>query len=72
MVCGNSENRHEIIIAKNDIAKKFGVATGKANWQAQKKWTELVLVAPRYKKPNATTLFDKAIYAIKSIFHVKQ
>ena len=26
-VCGDPENRHGIILAKNDEAKKFGVAT---------------------------------------------
>jgi DNA polymerase-4 len=49
-VCGNSENRHGIILAKNDIAKRFGVATAEANWQAQKKCPDLNLVPPHYDK----------------------
>ena len=49
-VCGNAENRHGIILAKNDIAKRFGVATAEPNWQAQKKCPDLVLVPPHHDK----------------------
>ncbi len=48
-VCGNPENRHGIILAKNEKAKKFGVKTAETIWQAQKKCPELVLVPPHYK-----------------------
>ena len=30
-VCGNPENRHGIILAKNEIAKKYGIMTAEAN-----------------------------------------
>ena len=36
-VCGSVEDRHGIILAKNQIAKSFGVKTGEAIWEAQKK-----------------------------------
>jgi DNA polymerase-4 len=49
-VCGNSENRHGIILAKNDIAKKFGVVTAEANWQAKKKCPDLIFVPPHHAK----------------------
>lgn len=45
-VCGNPENRHGIILAKNEHAKKFGVVTAETVWQARKKCPELVLVPP--------------------------
>ena len=48
-VCGNPENRHGIILAKNEKAKKFGVKTAETIWQAQKKCPGLVLVSPHYK-----------------------
>ena len=36
-VCGSVEDRHGIVLAKNQIAKGFGVKTGEVLWQAQKK-----------------------------------
>ena len=48
-VCGNPENRHGIILAKNEKAKAFGVKTAETIWQAQRKCPELHLVAPHYE-----------------------
>ncbi len=48
-VCGNPENRHGIILAKNEKAKAFGVKTAETIWQAQKKCPGLILVSPHYK-----------------------
>jgi DNA polymerase-4 len=61
-VCGNSENRQGIILAKNDIAKKFGVTTAEANWQAQKKCPDLVIVPPHYDKYYAYSKLANEIY----------
>ena len=36
-VTGDVENRHGIVLAKNMIAKKMGVTTGEAIWQAKNK-----------------------------------
>ena len=52
-VAGDSEERHGIILAKNMLAKKFGVQTAEPIWQARKKCPELVLCKPhseRYMK----------------------
>ncbi len=49
-VCGNREERHGIVLAKNEIAKKFGVKTAEAVWEAQAKCPELVILPPDYKK----------------------
>lgn len=47
-VGGEKELRHGIILAKNELAKKAGVQTGEAIWQAQKKCPQLVVVPPHY------------------------
>lgn len=49
-VCGNPENRHGIILAKNEIAKKYGVVTAETLWQARKKCPELQVVPPHHEK----------------------
>ena len=49
-VAGDPLNRHGIILAKNMIAKKLGVTTGEAIWEAKLKAPGLVLVPPDYKK----------------------
>ena len=49
-VAGSSEDRHGIILAKNELAKKFGVQTAEPIWQARKKCPDLVLAEPHYHK----------------------
>ena len=46
-VGGNPEARHGIILTANYIAKKKGVKTGQALWQAKMACPELVIVPPR-------------------------
>ena len=48
-VSGNPDARHGIILAKNTAAKKMGVQTGEAIWQAKQKCPELVCVAPHFE-----------------------
>ena len=48
-VGGDVEARHGIILAKNELAKKYGVKTGEALWQAKQKCPALVIVPPRYE-----------------------
>ena len=48
-VCGDVEQRHGIVLTKNGIAKKFGVSTGEAIWQAKQKCHELVTLPARYE-----------------------
>ena len=47
-VCGETEERHGIVLAKNYRAKAFGIITGEAVWQANKKGPNLVVVPPHY------------------------
>jgi len=41
-VCGSKEKRHGIVLAKNEIAKKFGVKTAEPIFEAKAKCPELV------------------------------
>ncbi len=47
-VCGSVEERHGIVLAKNEGAKKLGVRTGEAIWEAKIKCPDLVTVPPHY------------------------
>jgi Nucleotidyltransferase/DNA polymerase involved in DNA repair len=47
-VGGDVEQRHGIVLAKNYIAKKFGVQTGEALWQAREKCPKIVFVQPHF------------------------
>jgi len=47
-VSGNAEARHGIILTKNAIAKRYGVKTGEAIWQAREKCPDLVCVPPDF------------------------
>lgn len=49
-VAGNQEERHGIILAKNELAKSYGVKTGEPIWQAMKKCPELITVPPHYEE----------------------
>ena len=45
-VCGDPEGRRGIILAKNELAKKFGIVTAETVWQALRKCPHLTLVPP--------------------------
>ena len=47
-VCGSTENRHGIILAKSQLAKKAGVKTGMVNWEARQRCPDLIMVPPQY------------------------
>ncbi len=47
-VGGNEESRHGIILAKNELAKKYNVKTAETIWQAKRKCPELVVVPPHH------------------------
>lgn len=48
-VCGNPESRRGIILAKNQLAKGYGVKTAETIWQAKEKCPDLVLRPARRK-----------------------
>jgi len=47
-VCGKREDRHGIVLAKNQKAKLCDVQTGETIWQAQQKCPDLVIVKPHF------------------------
>lgn len=47
-VCGSVEERHGIVLARNELAKKYGVTTAEPVWQAKKKCPQLLTVRPTY------------------------
>lgn len=61
-VAGNPENRHGIILAKNELAKKTGVITAETIWQAKKKCPGLVLVPPRHEEYEKYSKLVNEIY----------
>ena len=60
-VAGSREERHGIILAKNELAKKYGVKTGEAVWQAKKKCPALVTVEPHFDRYNKFSKLFKGI-----------
>ncbi len=61
-VCGEPADRHGIVLAKNEIAKRFGIATAETVWQAKKKCPELVLVPPHFDR------YDEFYHKINAIY----
>ncbi len=49
-VCGDPECRHGIILAKNELAKKYGIVTAETIYQAQRKCPQLVLVGAHHDR----------------------
>ena len=62
-VGGDVENRHGIILAKNYEAKKYGVQTGEALWQAKQKCPNLLIVPPHYEEYLKYSRLAHSIYA---------
>lgn len=61
-VCGNREDRHGIVLAKNQMAKKCGVKTGETIWEAKLKCPKLIVVPPTYDEYAKYSKLTKAIY----------
>lgn len=62
-VCGDKDKRHGIILAKNEIAKKFNVKTGEPIWQAQQKCPELVTAEAHYDRYIRFSKLCREIYS---------
>lgn len=62
-VAGDPENRVGVVVAKNDLAKKFGVKTTDTVWQAKRKCPDLVFVPPRHH------LYKEISNRINEIYH---
>ena len=61
-VCGSTEDRHGIVLAKSEKAKKAGVKTGMVNWEARQLCKDLVVVPPQYDQYLKYSKLTQAIY----------
>lgn len=61
-VCGSTEDRHGIVLAKSEKAKKAGVKTGMVNWEARQLCKDLVIVPPQYDQYLKYSKLTQAIY----------
>ena len=61
-VAGDPENRVGIVVAKNEIAKKYGVKTTDTVWQAKRKCPDIVFVPPRHRFYKEVSNRVNAIY----------
>jgi len=60
-VAGDQQMRHGIILTKNQQAKKYGIVTGEAIWQAKQKCPDLIIFKPNYPR---YLLFSKKVRKI--------
>ncbi len=61
-VCGSAEERHGIVLAKNQKAKACGVTTGEPIWRARQKCPFLVVVPPQPKE------YEKFSRAVQEVY----
>lgn len=61
-VAGDEEVRHGIVLAKNDIAKRFGIHTGQVLWEARQQCPGLVCVPAHYERYLAFSAQARDIY----------
>lgn len=61
-VCGSTEERHGIVLAKSDLAKKAGVKTGMVNWEARQLCRDLIVVPPQYDQYLKYSKLTQSIY----------
>ncbi len=61
-VCGSQSTRHGVVLAKNRIAKEYGVKAGDAVWEARSKCPGLVVVRPNYMQYLTFSVMVRKIY----------
>ncbi len=61
-VAGDPKNRHGVVLARNELARKFGVRTTDSVSLAKKKCPDLLIVAPHHEKYEAYSEKINAIY----------
>lgn len=61
-VCGSTEDRHGIVLAKSELAKKMGIKTGMVNWQVKKLCPNIIMLPPRYEQYLKYSKLTRAIY----------
>lgn len=61
-VCGSIEARAGIVLAKNYVARAFGIKTGDKIFEARQKCPDIVIVSPHMEKYSAISKQVRAIY----------
>ncbi len=61
-VCGDTEERHGIVLAKNYKAAKFGIKTAETVWSAKQKCRDLVIVSPHFEQYMRFSSMAREIY----------
>lgn len=61
-VCGSTEDRHGIVLAKSEKAKKAGIKTGMVNWEARQKCPGLIMIPPQYEQYLKYSKLTREIY----------
>lgn len=61
-VCGSTENRHGIVLAKSELAKKCGVKTAMVNWEAKRLCPDLIMVEPHFDQYVKYSALAREIY----------
>lgn len=61
-VCGSREDRHGIVLAKSEVAKRAGVKTGMTNGTAAALCPGLIIVPPHYSMYEKFSRLAKKIY----------
>ena len=62
-VAGDVQERHGIVLAKNDLAKQHGVSTGDPLWLAHQKCPEIVFTPPHFDRYLRCAKTAQDIYA---------
>lgn len=62
VVCGSTQSRHGIVLAKSGLAKKRGVKTGMVNWEASQCCPDIIMVPPQYDEYLKYSKLTRTIY----------
>ena len=63
VVGGDEEKRHGIVLAKNYIAKRYGIKTGETLWNAKQKCPNLISMPPNFERYLEFSKLVKEIYS---------
>ena len=62
-VCGSQEDRRGIVLAKNELAKKYNITTAETIYSALKKCPNLVIAKPHYEQYEKYSILANEIYS---------
>ena len=64
-VCGSVEDRRGIVLAKNELAKKYNIQTAETVFSAKKKCPELIIAQPHH---DLYVEFSKRVNSIYKLY----